>query len=184
MDALSALIGAVSDGDERSFAALYEAAGPKLFGITLRITRDRNLAEDALQDAFVHIWQTAGRYDAARGSPMAWLTVIARNRAIDALRRRGRGTAGREIGDEALAAMADPGAATDGGVEVLALARCLERLEAKGQELVLLAYFEGWTREELAERFEAPVNTIKTWLRRGLISLRACLEEEGDGAPR
>ncbi|MEM9782326.1 MAG: sigma-70 family RNA polymerase sigma factor [Pseudomonadota bacterium] len=182
--ALAALLSAVADGDERSLAALYDAAGAKLFGIALRITRERSLAEDALQEAFVHVWQNADRYERGRGSPMAWLTVIVRNRSIDLLRRRGRGVQGRSVGDDALEAMADPVAATDGGVEVLALARCLERMEERGQELVLLAYFEGWTREELAQRFEAPVNTIKTWLRRGLLGLRACLEEEADGSRR
>ncbi|MEM6488415.1 MAG: sigma-70 family RNA polymerase sigma factor [Pseudomonadota bacterium] len=180
--AITAHLLAIAGGNRRSFAALYEKASPKLFGLILRITRDRGTAEDALQDTFVHIWQNAGRFDPARGPAMAWITVIARNRAVDLVRKRGRSTAGSEVGPEPLDAMADPSAAADGGLDVLALARCLGQLDDRGQELVLLAYFEGWTREELAQRIDAPVNSVKTWLRRGLIALRACLEGENDGA--
>lgn len=179
--AVAALLGDVAEGDRRAFAMLYEAAAPKLYGVCLRICRDRELAEDALQDVFVDVWNQAGRFDGARGSAMAWLSSIARNRAVDVLRRRGRGGGGSETGVEALEAMADPSATPDGSVELIALARCMERLDERGQELVLLAYFEGWTREELAERTGSPVNTVKTWLRRGLMALKACLEEETDG---
>lgn len=157
---------------------LYEAVSPKLFGVTLRICRSRELAEDALQDAFVHIWRQAERFDGRRGSAMAWMAAIARNRAVDVMRRRGRAEGGAEMGVEALDAMVDPSAMADGGVELIALARCLDRLDERGQELVLLAYFEGWTREELAERTGAPVNSIKTWLRRGLMALKSCLDDE------
>ncbi|MEM7497535.1 MAG: sigma-70 family RNA polymerase sigma factor [Pseudomonadota bacterium] len=170
-----------ADGDRRAFATLYERAAPKLFGLCLRITRKRELAEDALQEAFVHIWREAWRYDPERGRAGAWMTVVARNRAVDLLRKRGRGVEGRETGDEMLAVMADPSAVTDGGIDLMALARCLGRLDDRGQELVLLAYYEGWTREELAARIGAPVNSVKTWLRRGLATLRACLEEIGVG---
>ncbi|MEL6766974.1 MAG: sigma-70 family RNA polymerase sigma factor [Pseudomonadota bacterium] len=170
-----------ADGDNRAFATLYGLMAPKLFGLCLRITRKRELAEDALQEAFVHIWREAWRFDPERGRASAWVTVVVRNRAVDVLRKRGRGVLGREVGDDALAVIADPKAVTDGGVELMALARCLGRLDDRGQELVLLAYYEGWTREELAERIGAPVNSVKTWLRRGLAMLRLCLEEVGRG---
>lgn len=178
---IDTLLMLTADGDQRAFATLYDLWAPKLFGLCLRITHARELAEDALQDAFVHIWREAWRFDPERGRATAWMTAIARNRAIDVLRKRGRGVQGRETGDDALAVTADPRAATDGGVELMALARCLHQLDDRGQELVLLAYYEGWTREELAERIGAPVNSVKTWLRRGLAALRDCLEELADG---
>ncbi|MEO1470345.1 MAG: sigma-70 family RNA polymerase sigma factor [Pseudomonadota bacterium] len=171
----------VSKGDRHAFAALYQSAAPKLFGVALRISRERGLAEDVLQETFVHVWREAGRFETARGSAMAWMIAITRNRAIDALRRRGRRTEGHESPDDALLAMADPAAATDGGVEVMALARCMDTLDDRAQELVLLAYFEGWTREELAAMTGSPVNTVKTWLRRALQRLKACLEGDGSG---
>lgn len=174
---VASLLYDVVEGDRRAFAMLYEAAAPKLYGVCLRICRSKELAEDALQDAFVHIWRQAERYDEERGTAMAWMSAIARNRAIDVLRRRGRDGRGSDAGVQALDTMADPRAVADGGVDVIALARCMDRLDARGQELVLLAYFEGWTREELAERMGSPVGSVKTWLRRGLATLKSCLEE-------
>lgn len=172
------LLAAVAAADRDAFRALYDRAAPKLFGIALRICKDRELAEDALQDAFVEIWRRAGRFDPARGGADAWMAVIARNRAIDALRRRGAqpgGAAGPET-DERLLALADPASPADGGAEYLALVQCLGRLEDREREAVLLAYYAGATRDELAGRYDAPVPTVKTWLRRALAALRACLD--------
>lgn len=171
------LLRAAARGDRAAFQTLYERASPKLFAIIRRICGDGAMAEDALQDAFLEIWRKAGRFDPARGGGAVWMTVIARSRAIDLVRRRGRGLArGEGEGDAALAAVGDPKARADGGVEAMALSQCLARLDDRSREAVLLAYRRGMSREELAAHFDAPVNTVKTWLRRGLANLRACLE--------
>lgn len=171
------LIAAAAQGDRAAFRALYERTAPKLFGLCIRICHDRSLAEDAVQDAFVDIWRKAAEFDPARGRGGAWIAVIARNRAIDTVRRRGRapGWGGGGDGEDALAALVDPAARPDGGAEAMALSECLSRLEETPRRMLVLAYVEGLTREELSARFGAPVNTIKTWLRRGLAALKTCL---------
>ncbi len=171
------LLRAVAAADRAAFRRIYRLASAKLFGIALRICRDRGVAEEAVQDTFLDIWRTAGKFDPSRGSGMAWMSVIARNRAIDVLRRRGRETRGTVGDGEALLPhLPDPKAATDGGVAHMALAACLEELGQPARDMVLRAYYLGETREDLAARFDAPVNTIKTWLRRGLQSLKGCLD--------
>ncbi|MGB0926251.1 MAG: sigma-70 family RNA polymerase sigma factor [Pikeienuella sp.] len=174
------LLRATAKADRAAFRALYLAASAKLFGVALRICGDRSLAEDALQDAFVEIWRKASGFDAERGKAEAWMAVITRNRAIDLVRKRGRGpTFGTGGADEEewMTALPDPTAPTDGGAEMIALQECLNRLEDQQRDMVLLAYYKGFSREELAARFDAPVNTVKTWLRRGLASLKTCLDE-------
>lgn len=172
------LLVAVARQDEDAFRTLYDCTSGKLFGITLRICRDRSLAEDALQETYSAVWRRARSFDPAKGSGLVWLAAIARNRAIDILRRRK--TAGQV---EASGRYLEPGSelpdlqsARLDYAELDALIRCLEELGNNQREAVLLAYYEGWSREELATRFDVPVNTLKTRLRRGLAKLRACLE--------
>lgn len=176
----SDLLNSAARNDRAAFRDLYRMTSSKLFAVCLRICRDRALAEDAAQDAFVEIWRKASDFDAARGDAEAWMCVIARNRAVDLVRRRGRAPSwggGRDDDEiDRVAAMPDPGAKEDGGAESMALDECLGRLEEKQRDLVTLAYCEGYSREELAARFDAPVNTVKTWLRRGLSSLKTCLD--------
>ncbi|MEO0360886.1 MAG: sigma-70 family RNA polymerase sigma factor [Pseudomonadota bacterium] len=173
---LNALLLAVARGDRGAFRALYDRQGAKLFGVALRICRDERIAEEALQEALVDIWRNAGRFDPARGSAAAWTATVTRNRAVDAVRRRGRPALGGEAGEAAMAAAADPAQPVDGGADRLALSACLDTLEARSREAVVLAYLEGLSREELSIRYDAPVNTVKTWLRRGLAALKDCLE--------
>jgi len=175
---LAEIVTAVAKADRGAFRVLYDRVGGKLFGICLRICRERPLAEEALQETLLEIWRRAGSFDIRRGAPESWMSVIARHRAIDVLRRQVRRPAPVSVGDEADAiSVADPAAPTDGGVERLALWYCLERLEAEQRHAVLLAYNDGYSREELAEWFSAPVNTIKSRLRRALQLLRECLED-------
>ncbi|MFV0473925.1 MAG: sigma-70 family RNA polymerase sigma factor [Pikeienuella sp.] len=177
---LDDLIEAAGRGDRAAFRALYREASAKLFGLCLRICRERPVAEDAMQDAFVDIWRKAAEFDPARGAGAAWMAVIARNRAIDLVRRRARapgwGGGGEADAEDPLAALADPKAREDGGAEAIALAECLSREEEKTRSMLVLAYVEGLSREELSAKFDAPVNTVKTWLRRGLASLKTCLD--------
>lgn len=177
---LEDLIEATARGDRAAFRALYDAGSAKLFGLCIRICRERPVAEDAMQEAFVDIWRKAAEFDPARGRAGAWMAVIARNRAIDILRRRGRapgwGAGGDAEAGDPLAALADPTAREDGGAEAMALSECLSRVEEKTRSMLVLAYVEGFSREELSSKFDAPVNTVKTWLRRGLASLKTCLD--------
>lgn len=175
------LLQAAARKDRAAFRVLFRQSGPKLFGVCLRICREKALAEDAAQDAFIEVWRKAGDYDPARGAADAWMSVIARNRAVDLVRRRGRSPAwggGRtEDEEDRIAAIPDPSKAEDGGADQIALTECLGRLEDTQRQMVMLAYCEGFSREELSARFDAPVNTVKTWLRRGLAALKTCLDE-------
>ncbi|PXW64148.1 MULTISPECIES: sigma-70 family RNA polymerase sigma factor [Methylobacteriaceae] len=172
---LARLIETVAGGERAALRALYEATAPKLFGIILRILPDRNAAEDTLQEVFVRIWQRAGSYDPRAGAPLPWLIAVARHRAIDRL-RQDRASRLTQTEDGWLERLADT---KDGEADLArrdALDHCLDRIDPPQRHCLVLAYCEGWSREDLAARYDRPVNTIKTWLRRGLLSLRTCLE--------
>ncbi len=171
------LIGAVARGDEAALKSLYERTAPKLLGVILRIQRDRSAAEDILQDVYLRVWQNAGSYSPEAGRPLTWLCAIARNRAIDVVRRRAevQGPVG-EDGEDWVERLADPHDSEGAILGRGALLACLGRLEAAQRDCIVLAYCEGHSREELALRYDRPVNTIKTWLHRGLAALRGCLD--------
>lgn len=174
---LQARLAAVADGDQAALKALYDETAAKLFGVVLRIVRHREAAEDVLQDVYLRIWQHAGAYVPTAGRPITWMCAIARNRAIDRVRAR-KETPVTDLvdGEDWMNQVPDP---YDGESDVLdrgALAHCLGRFDDLHRQCLVLAYCEGFSREELAARFERPVNTIKTWLHRGLASLRSCLE--------
>ncbi|MDP4026762.1 sigma-70 family RNA polymerase sigma factor [Methylobacterium sp. NEAU 140] len=175
--ALRRLLSGIARGDEDMFAELYDLTSPKLFGLILRIQRDRALAEDVLQDAYLRIWQSAGSYAPDAGRPMPWLGTIARNRAIDSVRKAEVRRAVGDVGEDWEARLIDPrdDAATFRDRDALAV--CLGRLDAAHRDCVVRAYCEGLSREELARLHDRPVNTIKTWLHRSIAALKACLEE-------
>lgn len=161
--------------DRAAFAALYAQTATKLFGIALRIMRQRELAEEVLQESFVTVWERAADYDPARGSAIGWLTVIVRHCAIDQLRRSSARPESRSAPEEALSALVSP-EAVDTGAELRALQRCLDELEEAPRRAVLLAYCYGLTRDELAVQLAVPIGTVKSWLRRSLERLKRCLE--------
>lgn len=170
------LLRRVAAQDRPAYRALYDATAAKLFGVALRICKERSLAEEAFQEAFLGIWRTAADFDPARGSALAWMAGITRNRALDLLRKRGRGD--RPLEEDALERLMTEAAVLRADqADLDALLQCLDRLEQTPREAVVLAYCEGLSREELAAHFGAPVNTVKTWLRRALLALRGCLEE-------
>jgi RNA polymerase sigma factor (sigma-70 family) len=176
-DPLQRLLAGIARGEPDRLAELYDLTSPKLFGLILRIQRDRNLAEDVLQDVYMRVWQAAGSYKPNVGTPLAWLTTIARNRAIDSVRRRSEVQGADPDGDEDwVARLADPHDAAAAFVDRDALLACLGRLEPRHRDCVVLAYCEGYSRDELARRFDHPVNTIKTWLHRALAALKTCME--------
>ena len=161
--------------DRAAFRDLYQRTSAKLFGVSLRILRDRSEAEEALQEVYVKIWQRSDRYVAGSYSPISWLVAVARNHALDTLRSR------KPISDDIDVALeiADLGpdpeqAAVDGG-ERLRIEACLGELESDKAEAVRGAYLDGFSYDELAARHNVPLNTMRTWLRRSLIKLRECL---------
>lgn len=170
------LLSASARGDEAAFQKLYEATRAKLFGVVLRILRKQELAEDVLQDAYVKIWTNAARFDAERASPITWMATIARNRAIDEVRKVREPVIADEAAAENVADVAlDPLAGRERSEELARLVACLDQLPAERRDLVRMAYLDGLSREQLAARAGAPVNTVKTWLRRSLLDLRECL---------
>jgi RNA polymerase sigma-70 factor (ECF subfamily) len=173
---LEALLEATSRGNHAAFRSLYEATAPKLLGVVLRIIRNRQVAEEVLQETFVKIWQNAERFSPEVGLPMAWLSAIARNRAIDRIRAEKIEQSRAPDDDRILERLAAPAASDPTMRETLRT--CLDRLDEEARNCVVLAYCSGLSREELAERFRRPVGTIKTVLHRSIKLLRACLENE------
>jgi RNA polymerase sigma-70 factor (ECF subfamily) len=161
--------------DRAAFRALYAAWSGRLHGVAMRITRDPALAADATHDAFVQVWQQAGRFDPERGEAGSWLLSLARYRALDLVRRRGREVLGHEPAEEEADQGLDPLnallATDDGG----ALHRCLERLSAERRKLVVMAFVEGFSHSQLSARLGVPIGTVKSWIRRSLIGLKECL---------
>lgn len=167
----------VAAGDRAAFSILYERTAAKLFSSIRRILASEAAAEDAVQDAYVRIWRRAGDFDASIASPIAWMTTIARHAAIDVVRRGAEriSAAGDEIDAELADRLADPAGSGERMVAGQRLANCLDKLDVDRRGMVLLAYCQGWSREELAKRFDRPVATVKTILRRSLIALKDCL---------
>lgn len=180
-DELMALIDRVAARDELALKALYDQSSGKLYGLALRIVRNKEWAEDALQDTFLQIWRTAPDYRASLSPPMAWLGMIVRSRSLDLLRRR---KAEREhLTDEIDEAMADtlegdspnPLDTSLASQQAWALHQCLGKLENKQREVVSLAYLRDLSHGELAKQLRLPLGTVKTWIRRGLEQLRQCM---------
>jgi RNA polymerase sigma factor (sigma-70 family) len=176
---LKALMDGAAKGDRAAFQALYHKTAAKLFAIVLRIVRDRAAAEDILQDTFLKVWQKAETYTSSAGEPLGWLASIARNRAIDVLRKKSPVLFDSdEEGADWFEKIMDPRDQEANMVAMDGLRHCLERIEAPVRDCILLAYYDGYSREELASRFDRPVNTVKTWLHRGLAALKACLDTQ------
>jgi RNA polymerase sigma-70 factor (ECF subfamily) len=171
------LLAAVAKRDAAAFERLYEATRAKLYGVLVRILGRPEIADEVMQETYLKIWNMADRFDPTVASPITWMVAIARNRAIDIVRKKGE--VSFEDEPEALEVAADtpaPLARREMTEELKRLLSCLGRLDPEKQRIVLLAYYSGWSREQLAKKLDIPVNTIKTWLRRSLIEIRECLE--------
>ena len=177
---LSDALGRVGIGDRKAFEFLYRRTSAKLFGVCLRIFGNRHEAEEALQDAYLTIWNRAAAFDRDRASPISWLVAVTRNRAIDRLRVRDKGKV-IEL-DEALA-IPDP--APDAEKQLVAsdesrvMDSCIDRLEDRDAKFIRAAFWNGRTYADLAVAESAPLPTIKSRIRRALIKLRHCLEGTG-----
>ena len=182
-------------GDRQAFRQLYDATSSRLLGVIAQLVGRGAQAEDLLQDVYVRIWNASGQYRAGAGSPMAWMAATARYRAIDHLRSRGArpevsmadlpAHGGRDDTDEGdpTQRLADPGpgpaAIAEARSGAAAVSGCLESLQGTQQQSISLAYYQGLSHGEIAVHLGAPLGSVKTWVRRGLIALKACLERCG-----
>ena len=171
------LLRATASGDRRALATLYQRTSAKLYGICLRLLASESEAQEVLQDVYVTVWQKAARYDEAKASPITWLAVMARNKAIDRLRSRKPGSehldAAAEVADERPSAFE----IIEQGQEHERLADCLDELDPSHGAMVRAAFLDGATYAQLAERESVPLGTMKSWIRRALLRLRGCLEQ-------
>ena len=176
---LVALLAATAQRDQAAFKALYAATSAKFYAVALMILRRRELVEDALQEAYVRIWNNAGRFDPAQASPITWMAAIVRNLAID-IARRSRDHLMEE--EEKLSTLPFGGPSVVEELECSQQQRqlrdALNRLDPVKRRLVIAAYLNGESREQLAQRFGAPVSTVKSWLRRALVEMRAAFKDE------
>lgn len=175
---LEALLARCAAGEAAALEKLYARVAPILLGVLMRMVRRRDVAEDVLQDVFVKVWQQAGQYDRIRGRPLAWLVSIARYRAID-LQRSGRPVIAlteKQLESEPSLQLPDPNddaAALGLGA---ALLRCFEEIAVPQRRCLVLAYREGLTHAEISRAVGEPLGTVKSWVRRSLVSLRRCIE--------
>ena len=170
------LLAAVAKGDRAAFERLYAATRAKLYGVVLRILRRRDLADEVMQETYLKIWNSAGQFDPAMASPITWMVAIARNRAIDQVRKKTEVSIDEDPAVLEIAAESpDPLARREMTEELRRLLACMGALDEERRRLVLLAYYSGFSRDQLAAKFAIPVNTVKTRLRRALIEIRECL---------
>jgi RNA polymerase sigma-70 factor (ECF subfamily) len=179
---LEALLAACALGDRTAFADLYRATAGILFAVAVRLLRRKDQAEEVLQDCYLSIWNGSGGYSPTLSAPLTWMTAIVRNRCIDVLRRSPVEVALEpdEGGEDPLEKLEADGPSPlerlCAVADADAIARCLARLAPEQRQAIVLAFYEGLSRWELAARLGRPVGTIKTWIRRGLERLRVCLE--------
>lgn len=178
-DSVDALLARVATGDQLAFEALYRSTSGKLLGICLRVLTDRAEAEDVLQDVYVTVWNKAGQFDATRARAVTWMGTIARNRAIDRLRALPAPAtrASIDVAEAAHDPAPSPSVQAEAATEHARLDDCIEQLEPRRKTLIRTAFFDGATYEELATRSGSPLGSVKSWIRRGLMQLKACLEQ-------
>jgi len=175
--ALALLLAQTAARDANAFADLYRRTSARLFGVALRMLRDRGEAEEVLQEVFTGVWRRAEVFDPALAGAMTWLVTLTRNKAIDRLRRRREATPGDPIDPDRLADESPgPAAQAEASLEYRRLQGCLDELDPEHRRSVREAFFSGATYNELAQRCRVPLGTMKSWIRRALIQLRTCLE--------
>jgi RNA polymerase sigma-70 factor (ECF subfamily) len=176
-DDLAVLMRSVAQGDRAAFRSVYDRTSAKLYGICLRLLGSEAEAQDVLQEAYVTIWRRAVAFDESKAGAITWLSVIARNKAIDRLRQR------RVQGEQLDAALDVPDDAPLATVvieqdeDARRLAHCLDQLEERARAMIRAAFLDGATYPELSRREGVPLGTMKSWIRRGLLRLRGCLEQ-------
>ena len=197
---LSRLLARAGLGDRAAFATLYERTSSHLLAVVLRINRDRAQAEDILQEVYVKVWRAASSFDAAQSQPLTWLTSIARNRAIDSLRRLqtqpqmragapssdSRDSEDEDVYDTVADDAPGPLDLLSRATDARALGECMDKLSALQRQSVALAFYQGLSHAEVAEQLRQPLGTVKSWVRRALLALKGCLQgavvRDGAGA--
>ena len=173
---LQGLLARTALGDRNAFAELYRATSSKLFAVSLRIVRERPLAEEVLQDSFVNIWRRSSDYAAAKSAPLTWMTAIVRNRSLDVVRRTREE---HDVDDILSSNLADESASppreAEDRAEAHTIRDCLAELDAEQRQSIALAFFHGLSHSELAQHLRRPLGTVKTHIRRGLLKLKDCL---------
>lgn len=163
-------------GDQQAFAALYQRTSSKLFGVCLRMLRERAEAEEVLQETYITVWRRAASFDAGKASAITWLVTLARNKAIDRLRQHREEQLAPLQLDETADSQPTPATSAETSQEHQRLQRCLDALEPLQRSAVREAFFSGATYNQLAVRSKVPLGTMKSWIRRSLLQLRTCLE--------
>ena len=181
---LMELLARTALADQHAFAELYRLTSAHLYAVALRILRESAAAEEVLQESFVSVWNHAGSYVAAKSQPFTWLTSIVRNRCLDQLRRREVDTVTIDDEDEGMALRDErptPLELLVSGADARAVKTCVEGLEGGQKQALALAFYRGLSHSELASQLRQPLGTVKSWVRRGLERLKACLEASGMG---
>jgi len=173
-DEVAMLLARCAQADGIAFRRLYELQSATLYSVALRITRQPALAADAVHDAMLQVWRNAARFDPARGNARAWLLSLVRYRALDSIARTGREVLGAEV-PEVADTDPDPLDRLLATREGTALHRCLQEVEPDRRNLVVLAFVEGLTHTEVAARVGQPLGSVKSSIRRALLTLRTCL---------
>ena len=180
---LSYWLGQVALVDKQAFVVLYNATAPHLLGVAMMIVKRRERAEEVLQEAYVNVWHSAGRYAQTDASPMSWLISIVRNKSLDHLRASRESDTHTSFDDEATHHLRDsaPDALTllATASEQLGVRQCMASLDAPLRQSLALAYYEGLSHRDVSARLRAPLGTVKTWLRRAADKMRECLEMRG-----
>ncbi|MDX6308291.1 MAG: polymerase sigma-70 factor, subfamily [Nocardioidaceae bacterium] len=176
---LASVMARVAGGDHRAFAELYDATSRTVFGIVLRVLRDRAQAEEVSQEVFLEAWRLATRYDPVQGSPSAWINTIAHRRAVDRVRSAERSVQRdlRHAAGEFLASSPDVSEVVVARDEGSRVRRALAELPEAQRTALALAYFDGRTQREVAEMLNVPLGTVKSRMRDAMRKLRTCLEE-------
>ena len=181
-DPLTDALLATARQDRAAFRLLYRLSAPTLAGVLTRMLRERAEAEDVLQQVYIRIWERAAQFDPARGSAMAWLIAVARNAALDRLRARASELrrSAPDMGEDPFALLPDRRPSAERQIiaaqDTARLLACFDELDSQRAAALRGAYLEGDSYQDLASRFDVPLNTMRTWLRRSLIQLRECME--------
>lgn len=174
---LGELLRGCARGDQTALEKLYTLTAPKLYALCVRMLRNNALADDILQEAFVQIWNGAAYFDPRRAAPMTWMAAIVRHRAIDQLRKRSLEVSQADpIETEYASHEPGPYEQTLHWSEAAAIRACLEQLGSEQREALELAFFRGLTHAEVASTLAMPLGSVKSWIRRGLLRLKTCLE--------
>lgn len=174
---LEDLIARIALKDRAAFRQLYELTSAKLFGICLRILMSRGDAEDALQETYVKVWHNAAKFAQGQAKPISWLAAIARNQAIDKLRKRKPYSETLEAADDVIDEAPLPEACVAAHQEAQRLGFCIGELDPSHAQAIRQTYLNGWSYKDAAEELNVPLNTVKTWVRRSLLKLRTCLNQ-------